>query len=238
MSERTKITLLVLVGVFCVFMTGLTMGHTQGRAEMKRWQDQWYAAHPAVKEVPPRDSVLGYVTIPRSDYEYMVKQSYQQIAPAPKPSKAVTLHLKNLDCSPDPTCKSFEQYVERQAKPSKGSTPHKEQIREMAEYHKDLEQWRCPHRNKSISGWQMSDDHVCTPPPPMGAGFIGDPPCTLGSGSNHWRADGTEVFDDTQSDCVPEGEKRRCFIINNFGTTKSKDVRVPCEPAQERKKPE
>jgi hypothetical protein len=99
------------IGAACGTFNGHLLGVVQGRAEMKHWQDAYYyAVHPIKEAVPPRDSVLGYVTIPRSDYEYLVKRDYREIAPAPKPLKA-----SKRACPEGATCERRGFYLPKPA---------------------------------------------------------------------------------------------------------------------------
>lgn len=87
---------LVVIGIAILMAClGLKLGRTEGRAEMKHWQDEWYAAHPAVKEVPTTPTFNGGASV------YIVKPgekcaviSFDQIhynvdcePPPPKPQK-------------------------------------------------------------------------------------------------------------------------------------------------------
>ncbi len=130
MGERAKWKITCLLLVFIATLIGAKVGRWEGRAEMKRWQDSYYAAHPVVKEVPATPTINGAQSwVVRAGEECIVisfdnNMHYEAMCkPAPAPAKkakpAVTLHLKDFHCYHDPSCKSFLQYMEQQAKPAK-----------------------------------------------------------------------------------------------------------------------
>jgi len=92
MSERTTLRIGMITAALVAGVIGYGLGHVvgreEGRAEMKRWQDGWYAAHPAVKEVytfapapiVPQCRVGGY-------FQYNAKSDTFTCTPVPQPSK-------------------------------------------------------------------------------------------------------------------------------------------------------
>src|SRR5437660_11578744 len=62
MNERKyPLSFVMAIGVI-MLLAGIATGVQQrnaGRAEMKRWQDSYYAAHPVVKEVPVTPTING-----------------------------------------------------------------------------------------------------------------------------------------------------------------------------------
>lgn len=58
---------------------GTYFGMREGRAEMKRWQDNYYAKQRVVE---------GFVTIPISDWQYLVRESFHPVVMPVPPKKA------------------------------------------------------------------------------------------------------------------------------------------------------
>jgi hypothetical protein len=57
MSDKIKV-----LWIASLFVTALVFGWCGirgGHVEMKRWQDEWYAAHPVVKESLPITAIVG-----------------------------------------------------------------------------------------------------------------------------------------------------------------------------------
>lgn len=109
MTERItgrEVSARIVLVLFCgwwAFVGGAVFGEKRGWREMKHWQDEWYAAHPAVKEV--RTYELPSEKCANVGGEYVMQKGSGSLVtfrcelPAPpKPQKESKRSITSKDC--------------------------------------------------------------------------------------------------------------------------------------------